>query len=266
MGATHYLWSPLSPELVERGLDEASQLTGVVGEEGQFKLKYSPSSRNSWSPRVVGRLYAAAGGTLIEATYPLHPVIVIFSFVHGMMLFGLSWMIAYFAYRSALNAAREEVELATGATLFDLQARQRASEHPVSDPTTPGAATGAPLSFHVATSMDAARFTLEAASGKRSRLAVQSAGVEVGGTERGLVDWNDLLEVELVEEPPENHILLRTRDQPLRIAVGGHPEADQLWLVCYLSARNARWSEAEADRERSEAERAQLSAMRSRNE
>ncbi|MEZ4316702.1 MAG: hypothetical protein R3F61_04345 [Myxococcota bacterium] len=265
-GRSHYLWVPAPPRVVSMRLSEHPNLLGMV-EDDHFHCTFQKSGRNSWRPSLKGTLTEANGGTLIEVSYPMSVFVLLFTLVHGMFLFGISWLMGLGAYWMDLKHARAVMLEASGATLENEEAQAHANGGEVADPTSAGADSAAPFSFQARSSMDAVTFSLKGVHGSRTALKVSSAGIEArrGDDAELVVDWNDLLRVDLYETTPGDpgiELLLETTDGPKYVPIGGHPADDQLWMATYLGARNERWSDDEAQRAHTEAERQRLAAVR----
>lgn len=264
IGQTHYLWSPDPPEVVSLRLSDHYRTAGMVEDDHSFSLTFEVAGRrNSWRPSLKGRMRRAAGGTLVEVRYPMHPFVMLFTAVHGMFLLGISWLMGLAAYSWDLRAARELMKEATGATLENEEAEAKAAGHEVADPTSPGADANAPLSFDARSDMDEARFTVRGRDGSRTTVVVSSAGLALHRDGQTLsVDWNDLERVDLKENEHSVDLWLQTRSGDRFAPIGGHGEADRLWLATYLESRNRVWSQGEDERAKNDAERKRLAAVR----
>ncbi len=269
-GAVHAFWSPDPPNVVAENLELHPRFSGSVAEDGfSLRINRGRKGKNSWRPTVKGSIRAAAGGTLVEAKLAMHPFVLVFTLVHGMLLLGIAWIMAFFAYRSGVEEARTLLTEAVNAQHLDDAARAKAGEHEVADPESPGAALDPPLSFATRSSMHEARLVVKSSLGERTTLVVRQAALTIARGDKSLtLDWNDIRGVELQDFHPDDpdrgdELVLETPSGPRYVPVGGHPPADQQWLARFLSSRNARWSEAEADRLRGDADRQRLAAMQS---
>lgn len=253
-GAVHRYWVPTAPEEVMRRLDRHPHLQGDTGPE-RLDLTFTRSnSRNSWRPRIRGTMQSAAGGTLVEVTYPLNLFVAVFTFVHGLALLGISWVIGFLAYRWDLLHGRQLFEDALGATHVQAAALEMAALHDVANPRSPGAAADAPLSFDVRTSTTDAVFTLRGAD-RTLRLTVSQRGIELRGRQ---LSWDQLLDVDAAA----GVLSLATATDPLLVSIEEHPAADQAWLVDYLRARDERWTSSADERDESLRAQQQLAGLR----
>ncbi|MCB9693633.1 MAG: hypothetical protein H6736_17610 [Alphaproteobacteria bacterium] len=254
IGATHVFWTPTPIREVEDALT-IDPFDVKLDETGAFQGTFRRgSTRNSWRPQLRGHVHAVAGGTLVEVQLPMHPLVLAFTALHGMFMLGISWLIGFGAYHFDLVHVRGLLRDTLGATLEGDAALVEAQEHPVADPASPGADTGAPFSLRVRTDREHARFVLKGPDRPRT-VAVSAAGVSVA---RGRpVDWNDLRSV----HASPGVLVLDTLAGPVEVPCSGTPEADVRWLVAYLEARNARYSDDPEARARNEAARRQLASV-----
>ena len=93
-GTPHVMWTPLTPDQVAERLQSNETLLGHVHTEG-FSLRVRTRRRNSWRPRIEGKVRAAAGGSLIEVSLQMHPFVAVFTLVHGLILLGIAWIMAF---------------------------------------------------------------------------------------------------------------------------------------------------------------------------
>lgn len=262
---TSVFWSPRPPEAIQEDLEVNAH--GFVGDvdEGSFTLTLSGRNKNSWRPISHGTFTAAGGGTLIEVTFKLHVVVLIFTLVHGAFLFGLSWLIGFFAFHAGVSQVRGAFRDTLGdGVLEGVDAMARAQAVELADPTAPGAEAGAPYTFRVQSTLESAVFTIRSPHG-HTRMEVTTKGIALTGHVTATLGWDDLAGV--VFGPTVTGTMLelaREQGEPVVIPCGWHTEAHLTWLADYLTARDARLEGSPEDRARAEADAARLGRVRAR--
>lgn len=256
LGAVHHFWTPLSPDEVRDALSEHPHLLLRLADDRTFSGTFlRPGVKNSWRPTVAGSLRPAAGGTWVQVRLKMHVLVVLFTVLHGIPFLGLTWLIGLGAYAWDLGYIRPLLQETTQSTHVGLDARRKVSEHEVSDPTQPGADANAPLALQARASERSVRFAVR---GRRGTNVIEVGPRGLMLPNGAVLDWNDLETVDVVEE----ELAVLTSDRAMRVDLAGNTPADRLWLATYLDSRNRRWSETEAQRRLTKADRERLSGMR----
>ena len=243
MRATFRCWAPGSAEEVEARLERAVRRGDFDGDirPGRFELQRPvPSTRNSWRPRLKGKLTEAGEGVVIDVSIGVHPLVFAFTAFHGLFFLGLTWLIGAAAFSWEVPGATEALAEAVDARAIgdDVDSMQVQS-----DPEDPGAATGAPWSFQARARVDEVRFTVFGASAfgglvpaRHLKLMLGPHGVTVDprGVPAIEVPWGEL-QACVVEG--DALTLERSGAPSIEIAAGGHDARDLVWLAAFITAR-----------------------------
>ncbi len=252
-------WTPLSPRAAGEALQNAvlgGSLRGDVDAE-RFELRYDvPNVRNSWRPVMTGTLRPQGSGSLVEVALTVHPFVFVFTLIHGLLLFGISWLIGAAAFSFEVGKATRALSAALGVTLEGDEALAAGLE--IADPAEPGAEASAPHSLHAGADGDSVTFRVGRATVEvdRAWLVVTPPGdepVRLAWDDVGAVDVHDLDHTpHLVVEGPRA-VVLPAADVPRE-----HLE----WLADYVESRAARWRGSPEDRVRAAQQRRALSRLK----
>jgi hypothetical protein len=225
--------APGTPEEVEARLQaaiEARELLGKVG-GGRFSLTAPVRGRkNSWRPVLTGRLTPAGDHTWIEVDASVHPFVLVFTLVHGMMLLGIAWVMGLLAFSWEVPGAFETLARSAGA--FDASLDELLAKQELPAPFEPGAELRAPWSLRAEPRDGEVSFTLRgpARMGRRRRrkLVVGPSGLQV---DRERVAWGELRGV----RAGAGALVVELANRKLRILAPDHPERDLTWLADFLT-------------------------------
>ena len=254
--------APLSEvcERLQGGVDRGV-FRGSVG-QGQFSLTHTSSTRNSWRPHARGSLSAHAGGTLAEVTLAVHPFVAAFTLLHGMLLFGISWLMGIAAFSWEVGTARDLIVDTIGATAVGEQALDAL---PTSDPAEPGSESRAPYRLGARASGEGVLFRVPGRSRfglepPRTAVEIDARGLSVAGKQH---DWEAFRRCNIDSEGSSRVlILLDASGAELdRLPCEGLSERDALWLACYLEAQAKRFTLPPEERLRQDNERAKLAGL-----
>lgn len=269
---TFVCWVPDPPAIVRGRLEDAvalSRLTGTV-DVNDFALQYPiPGVRNSWRPRLYGQLAAVAGGTRIDVTLSTSPFVAVFTFVHGLFLFGLSWVMGIAAFSWEVGKATAALVETVGATAVGEE--QVAAALPVSDPTQPGAETEAPYALRAIVGPEGVGFRVPGRPwlgtfGPRRETPVEvlDRGVTIDASSPPLfLAWERIERCDLAEDASGRAVVLggAGRTELARIPCDGLSPDAAMWFASYLDAHARRRALPDEDRRRQDAERARLAAL-----
>jgi len=251
MRAHHRFWVSQPPEAVAACLQHAIDdgFRGSV-QEGRFQLSQTRSSRNSWRPKLNGRLLPSSGGTVVDVQASVHPLVLGFTIIHGFLLLGIAWVMGILAFSAEVSGALRALEAAAGAD---------GTAQPLSAPQADGAELNAPWSLGAEADLGGVHFTLRAAPGwldtnKTARLSLERAGVVLRqGRSEVELPWHALADARAVDGAL--HLGERVID------ASAHPDAHLAWLVAYLRDRAARLGASEAERVAFEENARRLAAL-----
>lgn len=263
---TWVCWTPLPLEDALRRLEGAvgdGRMTGTIEVE-TFALQHRvPGVRNSWRPRLHGTLIPSNGGTRVEVKLSVHPFVAVFTFLHGLFLLGLSWLLGIGAFSWEVGKATAALTEVLEATAVGEEAV--AAALPVADPTEPGAEARAPYRLRAESSPDGARFRVPGPRlwSRTIDLEASATGVtlDVSGPPLFL-PWDQLSGCDLaVGDGGAALVFLGEGRSERHREPTGLSEADALWLATWLDAQARRRALPERDARARDAERARLAAL-----
>ena len=246
-------WVDAPPDAVQARMQEAIHANRFSGTADGDRFLVTPvqSGRNSWRAQLRGGLQAAGGGTLVEVDAHVHPAILIFTIVHGLLLLGIAWVMGILAFSISVQPALHGLRDSLGAS---------DEVGTLVEPLADGAEALAPWSLGTQVDLDSATFSLRGARGwldtqKTTRLRMEPGGVSVSrGRAEVEIPWHEVAQASVSGRT------LHLGGHAVDCA--DHPEAHLDWLVRYLRGR-AEQLAATADERDAFADNARrLAAMR----
>jgi hypothetical protein len=255
MKARERFWVNLPPEDVLDNISkhiEEGTLRGNVSPETHFSVGAMFRGRSSWRPRMSGTLVAINQGTMVDVQLSVTPVVRIFTIIHGLFMFGLSWLIGIAAFSAEVSKSMLVLQAAVGGD---------ASGEALSDPLTAAAEAQPPWSLQPSIDIDQVIFQVYGPNTmlglpSQTTLTVSPAGLRLQLQSKKPVEltWHAVTFI----KHRQDKLIIKEHT----IDCSRHPPEHVRWLMSYLHAQSRRNAATTAERDAFKDNAQRLSAMR----